>query len=323
MMPPKSDSGLRASIAELVEAHQRLDGAISEQLGAVISGTEAAALKLILQVRALNDATSGLVAYLADANVSAEHLEAKLAGGAAAISAIGAFVEEFPAVLRGEVEAVNHRAVQQIEELGRVITTMVDITRQTKYLALNARIMAASAGKAGQGFAAVANEVRALAESSAAAVVATEQGLAAALASMREGMRLSLVESQIKKARAIVATIHTLQGSYEDIRLYYRNLFAAVTDHHRNLAREMAEILGEVQFQDVVRQRLERVMAGMVRRNAVLDALPRTLGDAAPDVVGLSAKLLAVLDDYEAVERQHAATSSDADAASLPSVQLF
>jgi methyl-accepting chemotaxis protein len=322
MMPAKPDPDLGTTSAPLVDNHRRLDEAITEQLGTVITDTEAAAGKLILQVRALNEATTGLIAYLAESNVSAQHMEAKLAGGTAAISAIGNFVDEFPAVLRGEVERVNQRAIEQLQGLGTIINRIVDITRQTKYLALNARIMAASAGKAGQGFAVVANEVRALSESSVAAVSAIEQGLADALASMREGMTLSLVETQIKKARAIVDAIHTLQGSYEDIRLYYRNLFGAVADHHTSLARAMAEILGEVQFQDVVRQRLERVMAGMARGSAVLDALPRTLASPAPNLAGLAAQLLAVVNDYEEVEQRHAAVSSDGGA-SLPNVQLF
>jgi len=86
----------------------------------------------------------------------------------------------------------------------------------------------------------------------------------------------------------------------------------------------MAEILGEVQFQDVVRQRLERVMAGMVRRNAVLDALPRTLATSPPDLAGLAAQLQAVLNDYVAVEQRHAATSTDdSGGAALPNVELF
>lgn len=59
----------------------------------------------------------------------------------------------------------NSKVVQKIDELA---SSILQITSQTNLLALNAAIEAARAGEAGRGFAVVAEEVRVLAEQSAA-----------------------------------------------------------------------------------------------------------------------------------------------------------
>jgi methyl-accepting chemotaxis protein len=58
---------------------------------------------------------------------------------------------------------------QAAREIGKVTETITEISSQTNLLALNATIEAARAGSAGKGFAVVANEIKALAQQTAAA----------------------------------------------------------------------------------------------------------------------------------------------------------
>jgi REP element-mobilizing transposase RayT len=80
-------------------------------------------------------------------------------------------VNEYP--LGSFMRVLNGRYAQyfrkNVEQIGKIIDLVTSISDQTKLLALNASIEAASAGDAGRGFAVVATEVKELARQTAEA----------------------------------------------------------------------------------------------------------------------------------------------------------
>ena len=156
--------------------------AMSEELAASSGEISTAMVKVATsaeqQVKGMERADALLLSLrqIAEANSAA----------AAQVAALGDRIQELAARHRADVAAagqtlldvreVVRTSADQVQELARFsepITAFIDlikqISSQTNLLALNAAIEAARAGEQGRGFAVVAEEVRRLADSSAAA----------------------------------------------------------------------------------------------------------------------------------------------------------
>ncbi|MBM7622791.1 methyl-accepting chemotaxis protein [Sporohalobacter salinus] len=77
-------------------------------------------------------------------------------------------IKEINQVAKNAVSSINELDSNS-EEIGKIVEMITNIAEQTNMLALNAAIEAARAGKHGQGFAVVAEEIRSLAEETAEA----------------------------------------------------------------------------------------------------------------------------------------------------------
>lgn len=94
------------------------------------------------------------------------------------------------------------------QQIGKVTETITEISSQTNLLALNATIEAARAGSAGKGFAIVANEIKALAQQTAAATEDVKARIAGVQSSSAGGIaEIDKVSQVIREVSEIVSSI--------------------------------------------------------------------------------------------------------------------
>jgi methyl-accepting chemotaxis protein len=291
---------------ESLEVYLRLEEAIDKSLHAVIGDTESSAQAIIQHVRRLHDSATQLVSYLDGTTLKAGDLGKEIQESVAFLVDIGAFIEQLPA--KTERDRANVQAiVKEIMTLSEMTADVQAISQQSHLIAINVAIEASRDGNSSAVFKVLADEMRRLAGNSRAMAVKMNLGLNRAREIAEGDLASTIAESsrQLADASNTAASIGKLRANFDDMSEYYKTRFAVLTRHNEDLVKDIAEVLGQIQYQDVVRQAIERTRATAGRRNAMLRELVSSADDGAAGLEKLPQQLELILEQYLQEEDKH------------------
>jgi methyl-accepting chemotaxis protein len=245
------------------------------------------------------------------------------AGEAARMARDGAHTVDETVQGMQHIQAAAQLTAQKIEEMSRrseqigaIIETIDDIAAQTNLLALNAAIEAARAGEHGKGFAVVADEVRKLAEKSAAAtkeIGGLIQGIQATVAEAVQVMAGSTGEVEAGVARA--------NQSGQALA----NILAAV----EGVARQVEEISGAAGQMSVAAGELvsavEAVSAVVEENTAATEEMAASSGEvstAIENIAGISEENSAAVEEVSASAEEVSAQVEEVNASAQSLSQM-
>lgn len=258
---------------------------MEDVVGGVVGDTETAALDLMGRLQTVQTSIQALVACISDTeggNKIGEIVarsERQLEANAALINRLDAERAQDAAAVRGGVAAIE----DQVGELGRIVSNVRGIARQTRMLALNATIEAARAGEAGRGFAVVAEEVKGLSDLTdqlareiGAGIERLTQSISNSLATVIEG-RLDRDAAGFHEVSQMVSM---LASDLDLMAVHQRGVLDSAGLQSATVSNSILQMMGSIQFHDVIKVRLEHLHGDL---HSYMSTLDQSLNDVALD----------------------------------------
>ena len=256
---------------ELRDSKSYID-VMHNQVGDSLAESEREVVKVIEQIGILNAKATQQREHIANSISSSRELtegtHLRVENNRQIIAAIDMQLEAQTDEFRSNFERIQGLA-DEVCALTPLIKVITSIAKQTNLLALNAEIEAARAGSAGKGFSVVAFEVRKLSVSStkAASDIAAKINATCKRVDTETANAKSSLEQYESKAgmHNLVAGLGEMQQEFANNAGLLLNVIGEVDSSYAESIERLSEALGHIQFQDVMRQRMEHV------QNALMD----------------------------------------------------
>ncbi|MEM9102500.1 MAG: methyl-accepting chemotaxis protein [Pseudomonadota bacterium] len=320
---------MRMEFKEWVSTQKEYNDVYRQPIEEVIKDSNDAATSIIEQTRQLDERASKLVEYMNKANFNSIDMASEISNNTASLSEIGSYIKNLPTFVEQERETTR-RIIEQIKNFSSAIGSIKEIAEQTNLLALNAAIEAARAGDSGRGFAVVADEVRNLAKKSAEAASDIDSKISDITAFVDSTTNEELIDTMsqgLDKATELSQFIEQLSNNYDDQHRFFKTLMTVAKQHNQELAVGIVNLLGDIQFQDIIRQRIERAVQAMDAESKAITACEIQLDTTEEGIVkelDLSNILQELTQDLERYKQEDSRHNSEVNNAhEEPKIEFF
>ncbi len=243
------------------------------QLGSALQGSESSALQVIERINAIHRGSAEQLDRIRRTESNGQALQRIMGEKALVDTQLGSILQMFVETQEKEVDAnlERLRRLQEVKDLGTMVEDISQVARQTNFLSINAAIEAARAGEAGRSFAVLAAEIRELSNKTGA--VATEIGHRIHKATDGIDDELSRVNEVSNRStssgnmRQVITDISAMQQRFATSmdQLELQRVISDVLVGHELMETQIADTLGHVGSQDILRQQIECVQEALQR----------------------------------------------------------
>jgi len=275
----------RQQVAEEVREVAPYLRVMSEQLDGAIQETEQGVLSLITSLNAIHTVSDRQMQRINTSDESGAAMSSALEEKMLVDKQLGMILQMFVDKQQADI-AINMgriKRLQEVQSLTGLVADISQVAKQTNILSINAAVEAARAGDSGRGFAVLAAEIRLLSNRTAEAAINISAKIKAATEGIDDELRNATEADERGTAtgsmRKVIVDVDEMQQRFSVACRSLLKVIDGVKLGHHDIVMQLSEAMGQIQFQDVIRQRVEQVQKSMEELNGHMQNMADQLVD--------------------------------------------